>query len=78
MATVSDFVIAIVGQQGLNALGTPGQQQSNLERVFADVAVYVQTVVSPEQAQVVIDTAFRSARAHLGPGVASCPTTCRR
>lgn len=66
-------VVAIVGQQGLNSLGTPGQQQSNLERVFADVAVYVQTIVSPAQAQVVIDTAFRSARAHLGPAVVILP-----
>ena len=53
-------VVAIVGQQGLNALGTFTQQESNLELAFADVAAYVQTIVSPEQAQVVIDTAFRT------------------
>src|ERR1700744_421059 len=42
-------VVAIVGQQGLAALGTGSMQESNLERTFADVAVYVQTIVSPEQ-----------------------------
>ena len=40
-------VVAIVGQQGLAALGTGVMQESNLERTFADVAVYVQTIVTP-------------------------------
>jgi pyruvate dehydrogenase (quinone) len=66
-------VVAIVGQQGLAALGTAQMQESNLERVFADVAVYVQTIVSPEQAPAVIDTAFRAARVHLGPAVIVLP-----
>jgi pyruvate dehydrogenase (quinone) len=66
-------VVAIVGQQGLAGLGTAVMQESNLERTFADVAVYVQTIVSPEQAQAVIDTAFRAARVHLGPAVIVLP-----
>ena len=66
-------VVAIVGQQGLNALGTFNQQQSNLERSLADVAVYVQTIVSAEQAQAAVDTAFRTARIHLGPAVIILP-----
>ncbi|WP_188673859.1 thiamine pyrophosphate-requiring protein [Subtercola lobariae] len=66
-------VVAIVGQQGLNALGTFTMQESNLERVFADVAVYVQTIVSPEQAQAVVDTAFRTALVRLGPAVIVIP-----
>jgi len=66
-------VVAIIGQQGLNALGTFTQQESNLERVLADVAVYVQTIVSPEQAQAVVDTAFRTARVRLGPAVIILP-----
>ena len=66
-------VVAIIGQQGLAALGTFNQQESNLERALADVAVYVQTVVSPEQAQAVVDTAFRTARVHLGPAVVILP-----
>jgi pyruvate dehydrogenase (quinone) len=66
-------VVAIVGQQGLDSLGTFAQQESNLERIFADVAVYVQTIVSPEQAQVVVDTAFRTARVRLQPAVIIIP-----
>lgn len=66
-------VVAIVGQQGLNALGTFTQQESNLERTFADVACYVQTVVSPMQAQAVVDTAFRLARTRLQPAVIILP-----
>jgi pyruvate dehydrogenase (quinone) len=66
-------VVAIVGQQGLNAFGTFTQQESNLERTLQDVAVYVQTIVSPEQAQAVIDTAFRTALVRLGPAVVVFP-----
>ena len=66
-------VVAIVGQQGLASLGTFTQQESNLERTLEDVAVYVQTVVSPKQAQAVVDTAFRTARVRLGPAVIILP-----
>ena len=66
-------VVAIVGQQGLDSLGTFNQQESNLERTFADVACYVQTIVTPQQAQAVVDTAFRSARTHLQPAVIIFP-----
>jgi pyruvate dehydrogenase (quinone) len=66
-------VVAIVGQQGLNSFGTFNQQESNLERTMSDVAVYVQTIVSPEQAQAVVDIAFRSAMMHLGPAVIIIP-----
>ena len=66
-------VVAIVGQQGLASFGTFTQQEDNLERVFADVACYVQTIVSPENAQAVIDTAFRTAIARLQPAVIVFP-----
>ena len=66
-------VVAIVGQQGLAALGTFVQQESNLERSFADVACYVQTITTPDQAQVVVDTAFRTARLRLQPAVIVLP-----
>lgn len=66
-------VVAIVGQQGLNSLGTFNQQENNLERTFADVACYVQTIVSPEQAQAVLDTAFRTATSRLQPAVVILP-----
>ena len=66
-------VVAIVGQQGLSSFGTFTQQQDNLERIFADVACYVQTVVTPDQAQAVIDTAFRTALVRLQPAVIVLP-----
>lgn len=66
-------VVAIVGQQGLASLGTFNQQENNLERTFADVACYVQTVVTPQQAQVVVDTAFRTAKTRLQPAVIILP-----
>jgi pyruvate dehydrogenase (quinone) len=66
-------VVAIVGQQGLASFGTFTQQEDNLERVFADVACYVQTIVSPENAQAVLDTAFRTAIARLQPAVVVLP-----
>jgi pyruvate dehydrogenase (quinone) len=66
-------VVAIVGQQALSELGTFEQQQDNLERTMEDVAVYVQTIVTPQQAQAVVDTAFRTALVHLGPAVIVLP-----
>jgi pyruvate dehydrogenase (quinone) len=66
-------VVAIVGQQGLDSLGTFTQQESNLELTFADVAAYVKTIVSPEQAQAVVDTAFRTAMTRLAPTVIVLP-----
>ncbi len=66
-------VVAIVGQQGLAALGTATQQESNLERVFQDVACYVHTIVSPDQVDVVVDTAFRTAQLRLQPAVIVLP-----
>ncbi|MDJ0378301.1 thiamine pyrophosphate-requiring protein [Cryobacterium sp. PH31-L1] len=66
-------VVAIVGQQGLASLGTFNQQENNLERAFADVAAYVQTIVTPEQAQAVIDTAFRIAITRRQPTVIVLP-----
>ncbi|WP_349289990.1 thiamine pyrophosphate-dependent enzyme [Agreia sp. VKM Ac-1783] len=41
--------------------------------MFSDVAVYVQTVVSPQQAQAVVDTAFRTALVRRGPAVIVIP-----
>jgi pyruvate dehydrogenase (quinone) len=66
-------VVAILGQQGTDSIGTFTQQESNLERVFADVACYVETIVSPDQAGAVIDTAFRTARLRLQPAVVIIP-----
>ena len=66
-------VVAIVGQQALETLGSGYQQENNLERTFADVAAYVQTIVTPGQAQVVIDRACRIALTHRQPCVVVIP-----
>lgn len=60
-------VVAIVGQQERSVLGSVYQQGIDLQTLFADVTEFVQTVSAPEQAQMVIDRAFRSARAARGP-----------
>ncbi|MFC6707088.1 thiamine pyrophosphate-binding protein [Flexivirga alba] len=66
-------VVAIVGQQGLAAFGSDTQQQVDLERVYQDVAGYVQTVVTPMQAQLVVDRAVRIAAAQRCPTVVILP-----
>jgi len=66
-------VLAIVGQQARVALGSDFQQELNLERLFSDVAEFVETVTTPMQAQMVIDKAIRVARAHRGPSVVILP-----
>ncbi len=66
-------VVAIVGQQAMETLGSSYQQENNLERTFADVAAYVQTIVTPAQAQVVIDRACRIAITNRQPCVIIIP-----
>src|SRR5699024_8190340 len=66
-------VVAIVGQQGCVSLGSEFEQEINLERVFSDVAVFVQTVTTPMHAQFVVDKAVRMAKAYRGPAVVILP-----
>ena len=66
-------VLAIVGQQARVSLGSDFQQQIDLERVFQDVAGYVETVTTPMQAQMVLDRAIRVATAEKCPCVVVLP-----
>ncbi len=66
-------VVAIVGQQGRVSFGSDTQQQLDLERVFDDVAGFVQTVTTPMQAQLVVDRAVRIAHAERCPTVVILP-----
>lgn len=66
-------VVAIVGQQARVSLGTEFQQEINLERMFSDAAVFVQTVATPMHAQLVVDKAVRMAKAYRGPAVVILP-----
>src|SRR3954464_12407111 len=67
-------VVAIVGQQPTTALGAEYQQEIDLAALFKDVAAqYVQTVLAPEQAAMVLDRAFRTAIATRSPCVVILP-----
>lgn len=66
-------VVAIVGQQGRVSFGTDAMQQIDLEAVFADVAGYCQTVLTPAHAQTVVDQAVRIAAAQRCPTVVILP-----
>jgi pyruvate dehydrogenase (quinone) len=67
-------VVAIVGQQPTTALGAEYQQEIDLSALFKDVAAqYVQAVLAPEQAAMVVDRAFRTALATRSPCVVILP-----
>ena len=67
-------VVALVGQQQTTALGSEYQQEIDLQTLFKDVAAqFVQTVVAPAQATMVLDRAFRTALATRSPCVVVVP-----
>ena len=67
-------VLAIVGQQARTALGGSYQQEVDLERLFDDVAEYVEEVVHPAQARHVLDRAIRTALAERAVSCVILPT----
>ena len=61
-------VVALVGQVVTTALGSGYQQELDLHTLFKDVCgQYVQTVSSPDQLPMVLDTAMRTALATSSP-----------
>src|SRR5438309_10365833 len=66
-------VLAICGQAEATVRGASYQQELNLDRLFADVAEYVQEVETPPQLPHVIDRAIRLAIARRGPSVVIIP-----
>ncbi|MCW2787343.1 MAG: thiamine pyrophosphate protein binding domain protein [Marmoricola sp.] len=67
-------MVALVGQQETTALGSEYQQEIDLPTLFKDVAAqFVQMVLSPQQAPMVIDRAFRTALATRSPCVVILP-----
>src|SRR3954447_20790390 len=67
-------VVALVGQQQTTVLGSEYQQEIDLQSLFKDVAAqFVQTVLAPDQAAMVIDRAFRTALATRSPCVVIVP-----
>jgi pyruvate dehydrogenase (quinone) len=66
-------VLAICGQAEATVRGGSYQQELNLDRMFADVAEYVQEVTHPAQLPLVIDRAVRLAIARRAPSVIVIP-----
>jgi pyruvate dehydrogenase (quinone) len=66
-------VLAICGQAETTVRGGSYQQELNLDRMFADVAEYVQEVSKPAQLPHVIDRAIRLAIARRAPSVVIIP-----
>lgn len=67
-------VIAITGQVATGFIGTEYHQEVRLERLFADVAVYSQTVTTEAQVPDVFREACHAALAHRGVAHISLPT----
>ena len=66
-------VLAIAGQAESTVRGGSYQQELNLDRMFADVAEFVQEVTSPAQLPHVVDRAIRIAVARRGVSVIILP-----
>ncbi|HEY3813758.1 MAG TPA: thiamine pyrophosphate-requiring protein [Caulobacteraceae bacterium] len=66
-------VLAIVGQAPRTARGAHYQQELNLDRLFSDVAAYVQEVEAPAQMRHVVDRACRIALGERKPTVIVMP-----
>ena len=66
-------LIAITGQVETGSIGTSYHQEVRLERLFSDVAVYSQTVVTPRQIPDVVFEACHAAVAKRGVAHISIP-----
>jgi pyruvate dehydrogenase (quinone) len=66
-------LLAICGQAETTVRGASYQQELNLDRMFADVAAYVQEVSHPAQLPHVVDRAIRLALARRAPSVIILP-----
>ncbi|QWR85903.1 pyruvate oxidase [Cronobacter sakazakii] len=66
-------VIAIAGQAETTARGATYQQELNLDRVFSDVASFVQEAATPAQLRHLVDRGVRIAKANNGVTVLILP-----
>ncbi|ESS59857.1 thiamine pyrophosphate enzyme, central domain protein [Enterobacter cloacae S611] len=66
-------VLAIAGQAETTARGASYQQEMNLDRVFSDVANFVQEAATPAQVRHLVDRGVRVAMAQNGVGVVIIP-----
>ncbi len=66
-------VFAITGGAGRSVRGAHYQQEINLDRMFSDVAEYVQEATQPQQVAMIIDRGMRFAKSRNGVAVAIMP-----
>jgi pyruvate dehydrogenase (quinone) len=66
-------VLAIAGQAPRTARGAHYQQELNLDRMFADVAAFVQEAETPAQVRMLVDRAIRIAKARSAVSVIILP-----
>ena len=66
-------VLAITGQAAATVRGAHYQQELNLDRLFADVADFVQEVTAPAATRHILDQACRVALANRAPTVVVLP-----
>ncbi len=66
-------VFAITGGAGRSVRGAHYQQEINLDRMFADVAEYVQEARTPQQVAMLIDRGMRFAKSRNGVAVVIMP-----
>jgi pyruvate dehydrogenase (quinone) len=66
-------VLAICGQVPSEEMGSDFFQEVDNDRLFADVAVYSQTVTSPAQLPLMLEQAVNAAYAHQGVAVLTLP-----
>ncbi|MDQ0199232.1 pyruvate oxidase [Neobacillus ginsengisoli] len=66
-------VLAITGQVETDLIGTDFFQEVNLDRLFDDVAVYNQRIMSAEQLPAVVNQAIRTAYVKRGVSVLTIP-----
>ena len=66
-------VIAITGSTYSDMIGSGYQQDVNLPQLFSDVAVYSNMINAPEQAEMTVDIACRSALSQRGVSHLSIP-----
>ncbi|MDZ7713373.1 MAG: thiamine pyrophosphate-binding protein [Rhodovibrio sp.] len=67
-------VLAITGQVARGFIGTQAHQEVGLKALFADVAVYNETITTSEQAPEILLRACHAAIAHRGVAHVSIPT----
>src|SRR5438034_5720833 len=69
-------VLAIVGQQKRMSLGSEYQQEVDLQTLFKDVSVFVNTCMEPVQARHLIDRDRKSTRLNSSHTVISYAVFC--